>query len=238
MTNDHSLHWGRRRPRRARNNGKTWLSHPERADEETFNMLRGHLMDIYDQRWQLAAIQGLAYIGGPQAVLILAERLCDYEGITAIKRSISALRRLAVHGGLLALSATILLDQRTIHEKLDALAQGAEAARYSDSADQIRQIAARFTRSRNLADDLPRLCQISCSDVRVGATLACAVHGNTYHPLLNPSPRTPYLLHRRYDVAWLDDNDIELVVATAQERLPGLVALLSRAEPYPSRYLH
>lgn len=215
------------------------LREPEMHDDRSFEELRHHALTNRDQRVQKAAITGLTRLGGEAAVLTLTERLLDTWGMGALERAISALVRLHNDGGLLALTATLLLDNRFYKTKLDALAKGTRALRNKQAAHSIERLGklqGTFD-APNVRPTLIALAQLAIPDIAHGATLARLVtrlpsrmvdqgENQRFFDILRAStPQWPG------NVEPLNPELVDEAIRYAKERLGGLIELLDIDTP-------
>jgi hypothetical protein len=197
----------------------THLRYPESADTDTLEALQEALRRR-DQAANKAAIDGLVRIGGTTACLAIVVRILDTWGMAAIERGVSALPKLAAHGGLLGLTATLLVDSRFVNDKLTALAgfcrlrQGVPGESWATSIDTP---ISHWGIPRELPARLDLLSRSSIEDVRYGTVLARRL---------------------KHLPEWVTDagspsNELQLEAAAyAEGRLPGLVALIEACSAF------
>ncbi|HCI78969.1 MAG TPA: hypothetical protein DHW02_04695 [Ktedonobacter sp.] len=200
----------------------TRLRNPERRDLQTIDELRKSAVLGYDQEIEIAAMRGLAKIGGPDAVLAVTERVLNVWGLNAIKRGIETLVKLRSDGGLLALSATLLSDHRFYQAKLLALAT---ATKKIGEEDVNTILTALFNKvgynseyhrfKDNLSQVLEDLEKLPLDDIRYGVMLAKTIL------------RLPPWVGQ---IAPLPTSDLDNAHIYAEQRVPGLFKLISNWE--------
>jgi hypothetical protein len=94
------------------------LRKPEGNDRHIVQELGLYANSGRDQTVQIAALSGLQSIPGADATLAVAERALDLWGVKAIERALLILSRRVNDGGLLALVAILLTDDRYFFDKL------------------------------------------------------------------------------------------------------------------------
>lgn len=154
----------------------------------TFGQLMHHAIRGVDQTIQIAALRGAMRLGEPQSVIICAARSLDRWGVKAISISIGSLGRLGSVGGLLALTATLLFDNRFVRDRLNAMEVAAASLGDEDalrSVETARKLHGNHFDVRSWAQ--PLLDSLSVSgddDVRHGAYFMRAYA--PYAPWLGP----------------------------------------------------
>jgi hypothetical protein len=162
------------------------LRNPADKSSKTIEELR--LIALKYSSWgeyraiQIAALNGLAKIGGPAAVLAVTDRLMDMGGFASLRKAIKVLEKLRNDGGLLALTATLLKDYRLYEEKLEALCQGASRLGGEETYQLLTKIyqtvgpghwlGKEYTFKNSLPRALEALSDVSLEDIRYGALLA------------------------------------------------------------------
>ena len=186
---------------------------PVSADTETVNQLQNALR-LYDQAANQAAIDGLVKIGGAAACLAIVERVLNPWGITTIGRGITALPKLAAHGGLLGLTAALLVDSRFLDAKLEALAKFCQQRQDVPDESWVAGVAQPIPHWRIKQEIPARLDLLACAtvtDISYGAVLATRVR---------PLPQWAV------NIAMPSNEQVYRAVAHADGRVPGLVDLL------------
>jgi hypothetical protein len=164
-----------------------------------------------DQVIQRAALNGLAKLGGRQAVLLTLERYLNSWGVSAIEKALETLVKLAPHHGILALTSTVLTDSRFDFDRLRLLT-GVDPrlhARITDPSYQLLDDT--FDRITALMNHLYDSDHV---EIRLGAALARGV----------VTPTTT--LARRVPPA--PEELLSEAIVFAEHNLPGLVARLRR----------
>jgi hypothetical protein len=191
--------------------------------------LREHALTGSDDALQVAALRGLQQVGGPEALLAVAERSLESYLVRPIRTDLSILSRLHADGGLLVLSSSLLIDLRFLYERLARISEGLERLGSGTFALDPRWNAARSESDLRLATLLPEILDAletsGVDDLR---------HGSVLCRLVQPMP------------AWAvgcPEPPADAGMATrmyAHRRLPGFLELLlqpRRPVPYGSQFL-
>jgi hypothetical protein len=199
------------------------LRKPSVINAETVKELSLYANGGRDQTIQIAALKGLERVPGPEATLAVTERALDPWGVNALTRALIVLSRRTEDGGLLALSAILLMDSRFFYEKLDLLLAALKQMNGNsqlliDEVSQVTQDTNIFTVQRILSWVLEVLSRSDCEDVSYGIAL---------YRLDDWTPQ------------WLDHlpmhslqgerhaaNTLREAMAYAERRLPGLLDLI------------
>ncbi|GAA3342957.1 hypothetical protein GCM10020358_39890 [Amorphoplanes nipponensis] len=182
------------------------------ATEERRQQLRSP-----DEQIALAALQGLVRTPGTAALVAIAERSFDVWKMSVLKRCFTSLRTRHADGGILALTATLLIDSRFYYAKLDLLRDHLRN-QHAGSTELIdllsRQLLKVPAQPRSVPETMQLISSSPVDDVRHGGVLArVGALPSWAHGTPAPGP-------------------VEIAAATtyADGRLPGLAALaVSRA---------
>jgi len=188
------------------------LKNQTRNDDLAIRELKEYALRSKDQAIQIAAMYGLEKIGGPEAVLTIAERVQDTFGIRGINRAIKGLANLANDGGLLALIATLPCDYRFYREKVEAFSKAAKGMKKQDLSE-LAEIVRKQISALPLAAEIPleilkTFEGASNDDIRNGAILARLVR------TIPPQPKE------------INNDIVERAIGYSDKRIPGLVSLI------------
>jgi hypothetical protein len=167
-----------------------------------------------DQAVQKAAIGGLAKHGTPEAVAGIAQRLLDSWGMGVITCCIKACGRMADHGGLLILAATLFQDNRFIGEKLEVIKKVLQKGGDQQSLDQLDRLgdeAVLFREPKLVNGWLEAIREVANLDVKHGATF-----GSQYDSICGWQANV---------MAVRPENEVSQANAYVDSRIPGLQAL-------------
>lgn len=157
------------------------LRNPRNNDAGIFHQLQEYTLHHKDQTIQIAAMNGLAEIGGPKAVVIIAERLLYNYGVRGVESAIKMLVKLRDDGGLLALSGTLISNSFPSYywRRLEALAEGAKKLGAEKDAQMLMTLRKEAGTIYDLRDTVPlaldKMATASLEDIRNGALLAKGV---------------------------------------------------------------
>ncbi len=191
------------------------------SPEISAEFYRAFLIESHDQQIQKAAVAGLEKIGGCQAIQLLTERLLDLWGLGAISRTIVGLSKLASDGGILALSATLLIDYHSYYEKLSAVKNACHHLGDQDTEHILTSVLDRrdssgihsiHKLSKVIDEEITQIRKTSNNDLQHGLNIGC-------------------FFRNRY---WADmiqiPNHIEDSIEYTESRFPGLVYTIQQLD--------
>lgn len=198
------------------------LRRPDRSDPSIVAELREHALRYGDQSIQIAALRGLEQIGTAEAVVVIVERALNSWGTQALEATTSRLLRMHGVGGGLALTAILLCDYRFFKQRAAAVA-AILAGSDSEIANKVQSLV--VDSSFDFRDDvrgvLPLLESASIKDVSCGAVLA-RLHAGVWAQRIIEQPSA----------------EAETIATSyAEERVPGLLAVLRKPRDPASAYL-
>ena len=173
----------------------------------------GYLLGSADQALQRVVIRRLEALGGKPAVMLLARRLTNTWGMSAIQGVAKALGRMERDFGLVVLAAFLLADPRFYYARLEIL----EAAMRRSGDVESQAVIAQILRDRvpegmyfaqqlavRLPDHLERLRTVTHPDIAMGIELSAWYCSPAWANVVRSSDRLEaaltYVRHRLPDL--------------------------------------
>lgn len=176
---------------------------------------RRDALKSWDHSMLLAGIRGLERTPGPEAVLGLAEASFRIWHPRVADRCFNVLRKRHGDGGILALTASLLLSQQYFNAKLHRIRDFLERDNPPQFAADARYLSEnidfRGERPTRVARTVRRLSEMDIDDIRYGCVLARLGTAPAWAQNV-PSPA---------------DDEMTAAIGYADARLPGLSSLLA-----------